>query len=306
MIFNEFNKSNSNDGLLKFANRYYVHILIVVIALVCVVFNDVIGYSFSALDIQLYLQDNNEIMNFSWDKLGTLLTSTYGGHYHPLTIIFYLLPYKIFGLEPTVYHTLTLLLHCVNIVVVFWFVHKLSDKLTALLAVLIFAFHPLGTESYVWIPGMASSLVTIFYIPAVLYYIKYVASQRKVKYLLISAGFTFLAINSKSIAITLPVMFLFLDVFIEKKIKWKKLMFLLPFFALSVIYGLMAIKGTYVHGSMNSLGNNFSYFDRIFLISGAINFQLGLFFWPVNLCVFHFMPDLVDGLLPVYYYWAPL
>src|SRR4030042_5973524 len=73
-------------------------------------------------DDNSYITENPLITELSWEKIKTIFSTSYMGHYHPLTLLSYSLEYLFFKLNPFVYHATNLILHLCNSLLVFWFI----------------------------------------------------------------------------------------------------------------------------------------------------------------------------------------
>lgn len=83
--------------------------------------------------------------------------------YRPLQTLTYALTYQFFGLNPSVYHLISITIHIINSFLVFLFIHKLSfSRLGSLLAAVIFLIHPAQVEAVSYISGLADPLGVMF------------------------------------------------------------------------------------------------------------------------------------------------
>ena len=83
-----------------------------------------------------------------------------------ITMLVYALGYKIFALDPTGYHVVSLLIHLCNVLMVFYALFLLSrNVMPALLAALLFGIHPLHVESVAWASELKDLLYTFFFLP---------------------------------------------------------------------------------------------------------------------------------------------
>ncbi|MGA9529976.1 MAG: tetratricopeptide repeat protein [Terriglobales bacterium] len=112
---------------------------------------------------------NNPILR-SWHNLPRAFTSDLWFHvarhqvyYRPLFVAWSMLNYALFGLHPWGWHLGAILAHIAAVAAVFWFAQKLGlEYLTAALAALIFAIHPIHIEPVVWISAASDTMVTVF------------------------------------------------------------------------------------------------------------------------------------------------
>ena len=150
------------------------------------------------------------------------------GHYIPLTWTSFGLNYVLGGLNPRGYHLLNLLLHGANAVLFFLIARRLitlarpggvepgsvSLALGAAFSALLFAVHPLRVESVVWITERKDVLCGLFFLGAVLAYLKAVESDTlDRRWQIVSLASFAAALLSKAAAMPLPAMLILLDVY---------------------------------------------------------------------------------------------
>jgi tetratricopeptide (TPR) repeat protein len=127
-------------------------------------------------------------------------------YYRPLLMLTFYLDQFLWSGAESFMHLENILLHCANAVLVYFLVLKLvksfggEDKVSPLLASLLFAIHPITTESVNWISGRTDLLATFFVLLSVL--VLLTASQRRSTLLvLLSAGLFVCAIMSKEVVV---------------------------------------------------------------------------------------------------------
>lgn len=95
-----------------------------------------------------------------------------GNYYRPVFLIWLLINYKLFGLNPWSWHLTTVLTHLVATLGVFLLAERLTkDRLMAGYAALIFGLHPSHIEAVAWISGVTEPLMAIPLIFAFLAYL---------------------------------------------------------------------------------------------------------------------------------------
>src|SRR5438445_12243910 len=170
--------------------------------------------------------DNPHYRGLGWSQLHWMWT-THLGHYIPLTWITLGLDYLLWGMNPVGYHLTSLLLHAANAVVFFFVVRRIltlalpspSERghalaVSAALAALVFAIHPLRVESVAWATERRDVLSGLFYLSAVLAYLRACDREERARgwnwgAVALFAG----ALLSKSMAVNLPVVLMILDVY---------------------------------------------------------------------------------------------
>jgi len=107
-------------------------------------------------DDQMHVVNNPYITSWSPDYLFKIFTTTYGYQYSPVNTLYWLIIHSLFGLNPSAFHGASLLLHLVNVVLVYFFAKKILLKSydyvasvsISSVATLIFAIHPIQVEQY--------------------------------------------------------------------------------------------------------------------------------------------------------------
>ena len=105
---------------------------------------------------------------------GTLTAGISLPYYRPLFTAYLTLNYQIFGLWEPGWHLMNLLVHATVTVFIYFLLKRLSgDQLIAMLAALIFGLHPAHVESVSWISGIPDPLAALFYVPSMIWYVRY-------------------------------------------------------------------------------------------------------------------------------------
>ncbi len=147
-------------------------------------------------------------------------------HFKPLVLMSWRAEYQLFGDNPVVFHFNNLLLHLLNVLLVFILSVKLLQKiipdkksqmeLAAFFVALTFAIHPLHVESVAWAVERKDVLYTFFFFLSWWAYIQYV-EKNKYPFLLLSAVFYLMVVLSKSMGITLIAIVFLTDYLYSRK-----------------------------------------------------------------------------------------
>ncbi|NTW32153.1 MAG: tetratricopeptide repeat protein [Bacteroidetes bacterium] len=254
-------------------------------------------------DDDFYIIKNPFIRDFSWHGIKAIFTSFYSSNYHPLTTLTYLFEYSWFGLNPLPYHLLNVLLHLLNVLLIFKFIEKLSGKkVTALVVSLLFAVHPMHVESVAWISERKDVLYSMFYLLSLFAYMRYLETGFRTKQYVAALMFFLASLFSKSAAVTLPVLLIAIDIYKGRKINIKLILEKSPFFLLSLIFGIVTLFSQGIGGSISNSVLSYGFINKIFLLSYAVSFYIIKLIAPFNLCAMHYFPDLKGGALPWQYY----
>ncbi len=264
-------------------------------------FIPVTGNDFLNWDDPFYIYNNLHIRSLD---LRWAFTAVVVGNYHPVTMLSHTLDYALFGLNPAGHHFTSILLHALNTGLVFITAKKLFERinrrngfmegaaLPALAVALLFAFHPLHVQSIAWAAERKDVLSTFFFLLALLSYLQYTQQSRKGLYYGLTIITFILALLSKPMAITLPVVMLILDYYpLERhKNEWKKIIIeKIPFFALSAASAVVTLWAQRVGGALRGFDTN-PLPMRIYLSAHSVTFYIYKLILPINLSPYYPLP----------------
>ena len=203
--------------------------------------------------------------------------------YFPLTYTVLRIERSLWDLNPTGYHWVNILLHVANALLVWRVLSRLKIP-GASLAAAVFAVHPVQVESVAWISELKNVLMGFFFLLTLWMWIEYVDPTRRHRSLFYLGAlvFYFLALFAKATACTLPAALLLILWLKEKPIGWRVWLEILPFIALALGVGLLAVwwekyhQGTRVLVSLTPI-------ERVLVASRAVWFYLSKLFWPSDL-----------------------
>src|SRR5213594_3351562 len=182
---------------------------------------------FVAWDDDKNFLKNPHYRGLGWSHLRWMWTTFNLGHYIPLTWMTFGLDYLLWGLNPVGYHLTSLLLHAANAVVFFVVVRRILTRalpgpserghalaVSAGFAALVFAIHPLRVESVAWVTERRDVLSGLFYLSAILIYLRTCErGERGRGWYWAAVGSFACALLSKSMVVNLPIVLLILDVY---------------------------------------------------------------------------------------------
>ncbi len=250
-----------------------------------------------------YVLDNPMIKDLS--KIGELFTTLeVQGIYHPLTLLSLSIDYAIAGADPLLFHWTNLILHGINVVFVFLFTRKLSQKLSiAFLTALIFGLHPMHVESVAWISSRKDVLYGFFFLGGLVSYQFWLDrdSGKKAGFYIMTLALFILALLAKPMAIVFPLLLLLVDWMYGRRWDRGALLEKLPFFGLSLVFGIIGILAQQAGAAMGSIER---YPFHITVLTGIHNLAVYLIkaFIPHHLSAFHPYPAYIPDQLPWTYY----
>jgi hypothetical protein len=244
----------------------------------------------------------------------------------PITRLSHALNYAVWGLDPMGHHLTNIIFHGFNTFLVVILAFCLIEKtrllnqspasknettfsqnalIAACLTGILFGIHPLRVESVVWVTERKDVLLGFFILLSLLSYLKFVAvslkKERRVYYAL-SIVFFLMALMSKPMAVTLPVVLVILDIYpLERlicksglKSHIKVLAEKVPFFALSLILSIVTLLSYKSGGIIVTLKSHINLIEKIIIALQSICFYLGKILWPVNLVPIYSYPSKVN------------
>jgi tetratricopeptide (TPR) repeat protein len=132
--------------------------------------------------------------------------------YRPIRTLSYAIDYYFSGLNPLSYHISNIFYHTTTTLLVYLVTMTLiSNKTTALVAALLFAVHPVHTDSVTYLAGRRDILSLLFYLMGFYFFLTYRMTGRLVLVPLSMAAYL-LSVGSKEMGVTLPVIFFIYDV----------------------------------------------------------------------------------------------
>lgn len=281
-----------------------VWIPVAVVLVTAAVFAAGLGNEFVLWDDDDNFTSNPHYRGLGWAQLRWMATSTHMGHYMPLTWLTLGVDYTLWGMASWGYHLTSLLLHALA-ALAFYFVavrllalaraaaDDLAVRAGAAVAALVFAIHPLRAESVAWVTERRDVLSGVLFVSALLLYLRYVEAApaarfwREPRYWA-TLGVFALALLSKSMTVTLPVLLILLDLYPLRRRTWMEK---LPFFALAAIAGGLAIVSI-LRGAAS-----FSTLERVTIVErlGLTAYSLAFYLWktlvPWNLSPLYELPD---------------
>jgi len=167
---------------------------------------------FINFDDNVYVTMNRHVRSgITGEGLLWAFTTGEAANWHPLTWISHMLDVQIFGLNPHWHHLINLLFHLVNVLLLFFVLHRMTKApwRSAFVAAL-FAFHPLHVESVAWVAERKDVLSTFFWMLTLVAYAHY-AGKPRLKSFLAVAALLALGLMAKPMLVTLPFVLLLLD-----------------------------------------------------------------------------------------------
>ncbi|MSR86793.1 tetratricopeptide repeat protein [Candidatus Peribacteria bacterium] len=279
----------------------YVLLLLIVPALTFAMGlrNDFVDWDDPAL-----ITENPISHGLTWDNVKASWTSYDPELYIPHTFLTYQVDYTIGGLHPFIYHLHNLLFHLLNVLLVAWLVFLLVGSAPiALVCGLLFAVHPLNAETVLWASARKDLLSSTWFFASIIAYL-YARERRKTSLWIVSLLCFVSGLLSKVMIATLPVILLLIEwrgvtLSSSKGDTDRRSWFdgltmtrLLPYVALSILFGIIALLGKKAFVAAASLQ------ETILLAGKAVMFLLLKFVAPIRLSVLYPYTDPISFASP--------
>ncbi len=282
--------------------------LLLITILTTVAFLPSINNDFTNFDDPAYVTQNDSIKSLSVNNLKSFFSgiSLKKPGYMPLTLTSFAFEHHFFGLNPKIFHLNNLILHLFNTILAFIFIFLLFKKLDiALIASILFGVHPMHVESVAWISERKDVLYAFFYFSSLISYILYCSGEKlRKRYFVISFLLFLLAVFSKVMAVTLPVILLYIDFCLKRKFCSRIIFEKIPFFVISLSFGFFQLaQGLAGKWQMNMVD---FFLEKILLSAYAFNTYIYKLFFPFNLSCFYPYPQKINNSFSLEIYIAPL
>jgi len=294
----------------KVERPFYLWLLPVLIVITAILYYPSLDNHLTNWDDNVNITDNPVIKAMHGDSVGYALNKIFispeSVMYVPVTNLTYSFEYASFKLDARGYHRTNLLLHLLNILLVFYFIRLLTRQpWVAFITAVLFALHPMHVESVSWVAGRVDVLYSFFYLSALCTYLLYLkGDKRKWVYYTLTFVLFILSLGSKVMAVSLPVIFFAVDYFLARKWSLKIVLEKLPFLFMSFVFGITAIM-LQKHDS-NTQALDYHFIERLMASFYAVFTYLWKLILPINLCCFYDSPVAQNGMYPIGFYIAPV
>lgn len=199
--------------------------------------------------------------------------------YYPLVYTSYWIEHLVWGLRPAGYHIVNVLLHAASALLIWRIARRLHIPAGWFVAA-VFALHPVQVESVAWITERKNVLSGMFYLLALLAFLRSFDAGRARWYLLGLLLFM-AALLSKTVTGTLPGAILLARWHQRRRIGGREVMLLMPLLILAAVAGPFTayLERSHVGAADDEWGQTF--LERAVLIAPrAFWFYAGKIVWP--------------------------
>jgi TPR repeat protein len=268
-------------------------------------------------DDNTYIVENPHIRSLDAVFFRWAFLDFHASNWHPLTWISHAVDYMLWGLNPLGHHLTNIVLHAVNTLVVALLIIRLLEAakeydseaglpsvlnermimIAAGVTGILFGIHPVHVESVAWVAERKDLLCALFFLVSIMAYTSYL-SYKTYKTYMLTLVFFILALMSKPMAVTLPVVLLILDWFPFGRIRsfktlWAASIEKLPFIVLSLVSSFITIFAQRSGESIISL--EFAPLSsRLLVAVQSLLAYLGKMLLPLNLVPFYPYPKSIS------------
>ncbi len=197
--------------------NYLIIIPTILVLITFFTYNQSPDNGFTNWDDPGYVTGNPSIRHITPGTIVWFFSHPSASNYHPLTMISLSIDYALTKKDPNatneglsinarVFHITSLVLHLLNVILVFFFIYILSGKriIVPTVAGFLFAVHPMHVESVAWISERKDVLYTFFFLAGLICYLVYTRKKDITWYFLTVLCFL-LSLLSKPAAVVFPL-----------------------------------------------------------------------------------------------------
>lgn len=252
-------------------------------------------FDFVNFDDPDYVTNNVHVLKgLTFDSIWWAFTSFDAANWFPLTRLSELVDVQLFGVAPGAQHVVNVFYHAIATVCLFAFLLRATKSIwPAAWVALVFGIHPMHIESVAWISERKDVLCALFFFLTLYLYVRYTEQPSSGRYASTIVAFL-LALLSKPMAVTLPVVLVMLDYWPLRRSWSRHWLEKIPFVALAAISGAITVWSQQAAGAVRT----FSTFPLELRIENAIVSYVAYvfqFLWPANLAVFYPYPAAIPA-----------
>ncbi len=178
-----------------------------------VLYLPVAHHAFLDFDDVKYVSQNDHVRTgLSVNNIAWAFKDVDTFYWHPVTWISHMADCQLFGLNSGAHHLVNVALHIANVLLLFYLLRLATGAVwRSFVVAALFAFHPLNVETVAWLAERKSLLSALFSLLVMIAYVQYARRPGWVKYLAVVVAFA-LALMSKPMAVTVPLILLLFDI----------------------------------------------------------------------------------------------
>jgi len=286
----------SNKNSLK----WNVITIVFILASTFLAYSNTFNSSWHLDDLMNITENRNiRIDSFSSSELDLLLRKSFNARRFIANLSFavnyYFHKYDVFG-----YHLVNIIIHILTAITVYFFTLLtlsrtfLKDSygkhayLIASCTAIIFAAHPVQTQSVTYIVQRMASMAALFYLLSMVFYIKgrLSAGTRRILFFTLSIITAFLAFGTKENTVVLPYMIFLYELFFFNRVRFTEMkrpvLFLVPLIAVLLVGVYMLLSPDYLSHLLNKYSiRDFTMAERLLTEPRVVLYYLTLLVFPL-------------------------
>ncbi len=289
-------------------NKQSYAFVILIIVLTLIVFSQTLNFDFINYDDDKLVYLNSKFLSsltnipkaFSQNVFGMQGRNT--NFYRPMLLVSLIIDHQLWKIKPFGYHLTNLIIHISCSLLLFFLLKSIFNNYNlAFIGALIFAVHPVQTQSVAWIAGRNDVILGLFVLISVFFYWNYLKTQH-LNYLIITIIGFLASLFTKEQGIFLIFVFPLMDWIYKSeksklKVKSRKTFYLLILtgFIFYLIVRIM-VFGT-IFGEPNYNIKNFSL--RVSEFPFVFGKYIELIVYPMNLNLIHNEFDTISFVIAI-------
>lgn len=268
-----------------------------------------LGNGFVNWDDDLYVTHNLRIRSLDGELLRYAFGQTDASNWHPLTWLSHAADWALWGGDPLGHHLTSVLLHAANSLLVVLIAAAVLDRIlrtsarsvliASALAGLLFGLHPIHVESAAWVAERKDVLCAFFFLLALLSWLRHARARSQAeprspwvdRWWLASLGLFVLALLSKPMAVSFPVILLALDGYPYGRLadparRREAVLGVTPFLGLAAGASFVALHAQRAGGAVVPLASA-GIETRLLVAANAVATYLGKLVVPLDLLPFY-------------------
>jgi tetratricopeptide (TPR) repeat protein len=209
--------------------------------------------------------------------------------YYPLVFTSFWIERRIWDAHPSGYHLTNVLLHAVNAVLVLVALRRLKIP-GAWIAAMVFAVHPVHVESVAWITERKNVLSGMFYLGALLAYLRFFGIEKpddhgadRWRFYVLSLILFAAALLSKTVTCTLPAVIALILWWKRQPFRWRTFLPLIPMVIIAVPASMLTAALEQHQVGAHGAEWDFSILERTLIAGRAVWFYVFSLIAPANL-----------------------
>ena len=285
--------------------RWAITGLVILIVATVAIYLPVHHQPFLNFDDDKYITDNPHVKaGLTAETIAWAFTSYDEANWHPLTWLSHAADYQFFELNPAGHHDTNLILHALNVVLLFWVLWRATGYPgRSLMVAGLFALHPINVESVAWVAERKNLLSMVFFLLGLEAYRWYVTKPGIGRYTTVVLSFA-CGLMAKPQVVTFPFVLLLWDYWPLRRLsspaatdangvdepdsRARSFLWLVtekvPLFLLCVASAVITMRAQYFGGGLDT---NALLTDRLANAMVSYVRYLQLAFWPARLALMY-------------------